>query len=241
MFKTYLASLAVGAVLALGSAAYAQTQNNGWGADGNNQNVANGGAGGQGGAGGAGGAGGQGGAGGTGIGIGGSGGNAAAGAAAGASADATAGAAAGAVSGAAAKAGDNNVTIRDGDTDVDAEPAYAPNVTLTSNGCIGSVSGSGGGGGLISVGAGFTIIYEDCMKLEFAKFLLAAGRVDEAIKLTNSVDYVRAALSDPGHVAQVSDSGEVQQVELTSANVPYWCSTRVGSTMTATDRALCGK
>lgn len=147
---------------------------------------------------------------------------------------------AGAVSGAAAGSysGGNSVTVSN-DTDVDAEPAYAPNVSLTSHDCIGSLGVSGGGGGVFSFGIGTTRVYEDCERRELVKLAKALGDDVAARKLFYSITLVQRAMSDPGHKVQVTEAGEVVQVNTSTQKRPSWCDNRDTFGMSAADKAEC--
>ena len=147
---------------------------------------------------------------------------------------------AGAVSGAAAGSysGGNSVTVSN-DTDVDAEPAYAPNVSLTSHDCIGSLGVSGGGGGVFSFGIGTTRVYEDCERRELVKLAKALGDDVAARKLFYSITLVQRAMADPGHKVQVTDAGEVVQVNTSTQARPSWCEGRSTFGMSAADKRDC--
>lgn len=103
----------------------------------------------------------------------------------------------GSISGAAAVNRGNSFsssTSVDASDDIDAEPAYAPNVNLTSSGCIGSIGGSGGGMGLFSVGFATTMESRDCFKLEAAKIYLSMGDKAKAVAVMESVSYIGEAV-----------------------------------------------
>ena len=161
-------------------------------------------------------------------------------------AGATAGAAsaskakAGAVSGAAAGSysGGNSVTVSN-DTDVDAEPAYAPDVSLTSHDCIGSLGISGGGGGVFSFGVGTTRVYEDCELRELVKLAMTMGDIKLAKQLFFSISLVQKATAKPGHKVQVTDAGEVIQVDQSTQDRPSWCDNRSTFGMSEADKAEC--
>ena len=87
--------------------------------------------------------------------------------------------------------GGNVFTVQGDDID---PPAYAPSINLTSHGCIGSTSGSGGGVGLVSLGFGTTEEHRRCTLLEAAKVFIALKQYDKAIILLNSIDWVGEAL-----------------------------------------------
>ena len=119
---------------------------------------------------------------------------------------------------------------------------------LTSSNCIGSISGSGAGGGVISAGLGATYTHEDCLKIEAAKILLSirdergrALEIEDAKKILYSIDYLHAAVSDPGYSAEVADGGDLVQVQVSDLNKnrPYWCS-RVTQGSSHSDRVKCG-
>lgn len=130
-------------------------------------------------------------------------------------------AAAGAAAGAAAVNKGNafsSTTNVDASTRVDAEPAYAPNVSLTSSGCIGSVGVSGGGLGVFSVGFGTTWESEDCFKIEAAKVYLAIGDKAKAVAVLESIAYIGQA-AGKGQAAAPA-SAQVAVAETGSAPWP---------------------
>lgn len=98
------------------------------------------------------------------------------------------------VNGAVSKGNTTSTTVKVEGDRIEAEPAIAPNVTLTSANCIGSISGSGAGGGVISIGLGGTFQYEDCLKNEVAKTFISMGMNKEARDLLLSVGFVNEAL-----------------------------------------------
>jgi hypothetical protein len=116
---------------------------------------------------------------------------------------------AGAVAGAAASAnsrststskavsGGNSMSVNVGGDDVEA-PAIAPNITLTSHGCIGSSSGSTGLRAVVSLGFGTTEEMKRCTLMEAAKIYLSMGRSDIAMTLLGSIDWVKEAREDTG-------------------------------------------
>jgi hypothetical protein len=99
---------------------------------------------------------------------------------------------------------------------VDAEPSYAPDVSLTSSGCIGSAGVSGGGGGVFSFGVATTTSSEECFKIEIAKILIASGKTDEAMKLLLSIDYVGEVLNpeEPMKTAMNDPASSNQQTKV---------------------------
>lgn len=147
---------------------------------------------------------------------------------------------AGAISGAAAGSysGGNSVTVSN-DTDVDAEPAYAPDVSLTSHDCIGSLGISGGGGGVFSFGVGTTRVYEDCELRELVKLAMTMGDLKLAKELFFSISLVQKATAKPGHKVQVTEAGEVVQVDMSTQERPSWCENRGTFGMSQADRDAC--
>jgi hypothetical protein len=88
--------------------------------------------------------------------------------------------------------GGNDISIRGDDVD---PPAYAPSVSLTSSGCIGSWSANGGGWGIVSMGGGATEEHRRCTKMEAARILISLGDKASAMKLIKSIDWVQAVLN----------------------------------------------
>lgn len=76
-------------------------------------------------------------------------------------------------------------------TSVDAEPAIAPNVALTSANCIGSVGAGIGAGGVVSLGFGTTIADDDCFKMELAKIYFAIGNPTRGYQILESTRWVQ--------------------------------------------------
>ena len=100
----------------------------------------------------------------------------------------------------------SNTTNVDASTEVNAEPAIAPNVSLTSSSCIGSVSGSGAGGGIVSIGLGGTFQYDDCLKNEIAKTYISMGMRDKAAAVLESIDFIRDVVKAEKPVAAATSS-----------------------------------
>lgn len=91
----------------------------------------------------------------------------------------------------------NTTSYSEGGTTVRAEPAIAPDLAgLVGTGCMGSVSGSGAGGGFVSIGVGFTYKDSDCEKRAFAASLIALGQNAAALRLLMQNPDVAKALSD---------------------------------------------
>lgn len=119
-----------------------------------------------------------------------------------------------------------NQTNVDASTDVEAEPAIAPNVTLTSANCIGSASAAGAGGGVVSLGFGVTISYDDCFKIEVAKTYIAMGLTDKATAVLESIEFVNEAVNpEPETVALPGADGRYS--ELPNGEVIAWKTPRI--------------
>jgi len=92
-----------------------------------------------------------------------------------------------------ANAGGQSTSVSNS-TKVDAEPAIAPSIALTSANCIGSVGGGVGAMGVVSLGFGTTVSVEDCFKMEAAKIyfsLRSPQAYQMGLKLMESTKWVR--------------------------------------------------
>jgi len=91
--------------------------------------------------------------------------------------------------------GSGNVTEFNSRSEVNAQPAIAPDLAgLVGSQCMGSVTASGAGGGIVSIGFGTTYVDHDCELRAFAASLLAVGERQAAISILMDNKEVKNAI-----------------------------------------------